>query len=544
MDNKTSFVKDIEPNIYVSPNESAFEKLFKEYEQVIVRSIVTSFGLDMFIEDQHGGDVDTIHNVRQIGKDPKMVYKNAANEKNYNEREAYDNVAYHKDERYASRVSAARSKFNETGEMIDDAYVEGNKLIPRRNDTIPRGQQAQLDHVKSAYEINEDRGRVLSGLDGKELANCDDNLRFTNAALNNNMRDKSVEEYIKWCEENHDKVNYNGKKGEPLPEEVKQKLREEYARADAIYNEKLNKAYYLDFSNPNCRQFYKDTASAAAKRGLEMGLRQALGFLLVDLWFSIKEEVKASDRTAKGCIDGIIKGLETGLNNAKNNYKEIIGKFGEGFISGILASLTTTLINIFFTTGQNLGRIIRQAWSSITEAVSVIFFGSEEYFCDRITTSAKIIASGASVIMGTVVQEDVSVKLAEAPIPDKLKDVISGLAGSLCTGLLSVTLLFYIDNDPFCKFLEGVYGQNLAILQEQARLFQKYCAELENFDVDKMQYEAKCIRKLLSEIEGTDDNNAINDALNKTRKELGIPSLWEGTTLDAKMNDKNWVLTF
>ncbi len=544
MENNIDFVKGIEPSFYVSPDESAFERLFKEYEQAIIRSIVTSFGLDMFIEDQYGGDVDTIHNVRQIGEKPGMTYKNSANEKKYNGKEAYDNSAYHKDEKYTSRVATARTEFNETGKMIDDAYVEGNKLIPRRNDTISRGQQAQLDHVKSAKEIDEDRGRLLSGLDGKELANCDDNLRFTNAALNNNMRDKSVEEYIKWCEEHPDQVNYNGKKGEPLPEEVKQKIREEYERADAIYNEKLSKAYYLDFSKESCRQFYKDTASAAAKRGIEMGLRQAIGFLLVDLWFSIKEEIKASDRTVKGCINAITNGLKKGLNNTKSNYKELIGKFGEGLISGVIASLTTTICNIFFTTGKNLGRIIRQAWSSITEAVYVLFFGSQEYFCDRITASAKIIASGASIIIGTVVQEDINVKLAEIPIPNGLKNAMSSLAGSLCTGLLSITILFYIDNDPFNKFLEGIFGQNLAVLREQARIFEKYCAELQSIDVGKMQYEVKCIRKLLSDIEETDDNNAITEALNRTRNELGIPSLWEGTTLDARMNDQNWVLTF
>ena len=53
-----------------------FDNIFEQYEKVIVNSLITSFGLDAFINDLHGGDVDTIHNVREIDKDPEMHYKN------------------------------------------------------------------------------------------------------------------------------------------------------------------------------------------------------------------------------------------------------------------------------------------------------------------------------------------------------------------------------------------------------------------------------------------------------------------------------------
>ena len=72
-----------------------------------------------------------------------------------------------------------------------------------------------------------------------KLANSPENLVFTNAALNLNKRDMTVEEYISWCEENPDKVNWRGKKGEPLTEEVKQKLREEYNESKKAYDAKI-----------------------------------------------------------------------------------------------------------------------------------------------------------------------------------------------------------------------------------------------------------------------------------------------------------------
>ena len=45
--------------------DNIMDSIFKQYEGVIVKSIITSFGLDFLAYDRHGGDVDTLHNVRQ-----------------------------------------------------------------------------------------------------------------------------------------------------------------------------------------------------------------------------------------------------------------------------------------------------------------------------------------------------------------------------------------------------------------------------------------------------------------------------------------------
>ncbi len=58
-----------------------YTSIFDQYERVVIQSLITSFGLDFLLLDQHGGDVDTIHNVRQIGIDESMNYKNKGNKK-------------------------------------------------------------------------------------------------------------------------------------------------------------------------------------------------------------------------------------------------------------------------------------------------------------------------------------------------------------------------------------------------------------------------------------------------------------------------------
>ena len=81
------------------PEDNVMDSIFKQYERVIIESLISSFGLDFLVKDQHGGDVDTIHNVRQIGKDEDMTYKNKTNQSNYENRGEYNSCEYHSDKR-------------------------------------------------------------------------------------------------------------------------------------------------------------------------------------------------------------------------------------------------------------------------------------------------------------------------------------------------------------------------------------------------------------------------------------------------------------
>ena len=169
----------------VDPIDNVFESIWKEYESVILQSLVTSFGLDFIVHDRHGGDVDTVHNVRQIGIDPEMKYKNVNNENDYENRGAYDSGAYHKDPRYIA-INKNLSEKKKNGELTD-SYT-GKKLA--------RNANVDLDHVVASKEIHEDRGRVLAGLDGLDLANNKENLKPTDRSINRSMQDKDMEAYL------------------------------------------------------------------------------------------------------------------------------------------------------------------------------------------------------------------------------------------------------------------------------------------------------------------------------------------------------------
>lgn len=163
--------------------QTVFSEMWKAYRGVILHSIVTSFGLDFIVQDQHGGDVDTIHSVRETGQ-----YKNARNAAAYEARGEYDRVAYHHNDAYDSTVRAAR----DSHAFFDDAYVPGNRIYYGKASGLGTDRKANLDHVIAAHEIHEDRGRVLAGKDGVELANTASNLQFTNEHLNKSMGDMTM----------------------------------------------------------------------------------------------------------------------------------------------------------------------------------------------------------------------------------------------------------------------------------------------------------------------------------------------------------------
>ena len=195
----TNFVRNATTDYSPLPEEPVFESLISQYERVIVQSIISSFALDFLIKDRHGGDVDTIHNVRQIGIDDQMTYKNKKNAEAYENRGEYDSASYHSHEGYKTK-NAEISKARKAGKL-QDAYT---------GKPIPGNKPSDLDHVISAKEIHDDRGRVLSGLNGEDLANSPENLQATNPHTNRTKKADSMDVFLKKRGDEYSEAEKNG----------------------------------------------------------------------------------------------------------------------------------------------------------------------------------------------------------------------------------------------------------------------------------------------------------------------------------------------
>lgn len=519
-----NFIKQIDGNCDTETN--VYNNIFEQYERVVIQSLITSFGLDFLVRDQHGGDVDTIHNVRQIGKDDQMTYKNKKNEEAYNNRGKYNRADFEKSGTNFQKIKkAARDQFRTDFKPLKDEYT-GKDIYFYAPDDI----QASLDHIVAAKEVHDDRGRVLSGLDSVSLADSVENFAWTNNSLNKSLGKDSAEEYIA--------------KHPELDKQTKQNILDKDKAARKAYNEKINRAYYTSPA------FFKDTAKAAGKVGVAMGLRQALGLVFSEIWFAVRDEIKQGKEDGKALFNSIASGIKKGWENAKLKYKELWHKFIEGAVGGVLSSLTTTLCNIFFTTAKNVVRIIRQSWASLVEATKILLFNPDFLpFGERFRAAAKIIATGASVVAGTMVG-DLIANTGVAAIP-VIGDIVQTFCGTLVTGILSCSLLYLLDRNSAVNKIVQVLNSIPTVddivvyYRTQARLLEDYCAKLMNIDLATFQKEAQSYNEAVSILEDAANEQELNFALRTVCKRLEISSpIGNHKNMDSFMADPNSKLKF
>ncbi len=563
----SSYVLQVGENFVPEYEEKIMPSLFKEYERVLIESIVTSFGLDFIVKDRHGGDVDTIHNVRQIDKDPLMAYKNSDNQSAYDNRSEYNHGhAYRSDSTYINRGRA--DKAQQQNSTLHDAY---------RGENIAQNENRQLDHIISASEVHNDRGRSLANLNGVDLANAEENLQSTHGYINNIKSNYTTEDFIKNVlphkekilkerisqgkeklatmpsstpEERHKKelLEHEIQKNENNLTTLKSIDRQGMAKADKkarkAYEQKIARAYY---SSP---QFMKDTAIAAGKVGVAMGVRQTLGFVFTEIWFAVKEEFAKStgEFSFEGFLTSMGEGIKRGYENAKKKYKELFAKFLSGSMAGALSSLTTTLCNMFFTTAKNAVRILRQAWGSIVEALKVLFINPENYeFGERMRAVAKILATGASIVVGTFISEAVA-KLAIANIP-VVGEIIPAFIGSFATGIMTCTLLHFLDKNQKVNDLVNWLNKFQTIdgevryYQQQAKFFEEYAAQLLKIDLKQFQKEVKMYGDAIHMLDSVSSEKDMNTSLLHIYDTIGVKIPWEGS-FDNFMTNKKATLVF
>lgn len=543
-----SFVAEVNSDFApdIDKNESVFKDVWEQYENVIVQSLITSFGLD-FIQDQHGGDVDTIHNVRQIGKDPKMHYKNAQNATDYAKRGTYDSRKYHQDPRYiAINRKMSESKKNGT---LTDAYT-GKK--------VARNAKMDLDHVISAKEIHDDPGRILAGTKGTDLANTKDNLKPTDRSINRSMQAKDKKEYLQtWAEkgpqrqarinELQAKSSLSDKERKELNKLEKQeeinpaKVRAEEQHARKAYDRQVAFDYYTS------SKFLTATVKGAGSLGAKMGLRQAAGLVLYEVWATAKAELQslAPGKSLKDMLEAVANGIKKGFVNAKEKYRKILAKFGEGFLAGALSSLTTTICNIFFTTAKNVVKSIRQIYASVVQAGKVLLFNPDNLeLGERIKTATVILATGASVLVGSAVGELIATTpIAATPIGP----TVITFCSSLVSGLLSCTLLIFLDRSDFInrlidKFYLGLQGV-VADYKAAADAFEELAAKLSQIDIASFRAETARYQQLALKIETAKSEAELNTILLAAYKTFDIKIPWKGD-FDSFMGDRSNHLVF
>lgn len=493
--NKIGIIKDKDygENCF---NNNSFNEILGEYKEVILNSLITSFGLDQIIfNDRDGGNVQTIHNAKE-GVYANDTFKERGDRK------------YNRDDYATSNYMNGRRKndFN-NNEKIYDGYT-GREL--------PKDGRAHLEHIVSAKE-NHDRvdTRILFEKDEmSKIINQKDNTTYINGSMNQSKSDIPLKEWEGKTSKKDSSKN-NG----------------QYYGVDTEMahgaDNKARKTIDEQVARRKFEHYSKGMAKESLKQGGQMAIRQGLGVVLTEVTMTIIDEVPKTIRMLKGnfSVEKFFSSMSSlvaiAFERVKEKLAHILEAIKTGFVSGTFNTIITTIINMFLSTAKNIVRLIRQAMVSITEAIRILFFDKEKRTAgERIIAAAKVIIIGASTVLGVFVEQSLSSTLqgtglvAIPVIGPILGEMIPIFTGTLLTGLLSVTFLYFMDNSEIIqkliafinKISEDCFDKALANIKYANRLLDEYIANLCSIDIAGLRSRVADIHEINLGLASGDDS--------------------------------------
>ena len=439
-------------------NGERFNQLLTSCRDEVLSAVVGPFGLGGMVSrgDKVGGNVDTVHNVRM------GTYATERERQAYDNRGDYQSAGVrervHKDGRYRE-TNKETSRQQKTVDGVKDAYT-GRDL--KRNDN------KDLDHVKSAKETHDDRGRVLADLPTEDLANIPENLAPTDRTINRSKGKKPMEEFIESLprlkEQNRARIEALESKGSLTRDEATalRKLKEKKEKYDAVDADRakeadskarkaqdweINKRYYTS------GKFVKSTLVTGTSQGYKMGLQQAIGLVLCEFFKATFDEIQ----------DIYTSGFSAGFEDSRffavlkerlsrvgarvaARWKGACAAFRDGFISGFLSNLVTVIINMFVRTGKRIVRIVREGFFSLLRAIGILCFPPEGMtIAQAAHESSKLIAAGLAAIGGIVVEQQIDNMIKMAPLLEPLADILTAVLIGGLTGLATTFIVYAID---------------------------------------------------------------------------------------------------
>ena len=469
------------------------ELLIDDCKSTVLDSIIRPFGIGQIVAgfDKKGGNVDTINNARH------NVYATEKERNKANNNLQYDkniSAKYHSDSKYKNknREGAILKKENK----LKDEYT-GKIIKPN--------EKSNLDHVISAKEIHEDKGRILADKgrikDGIELANADSNLKFTQESINKFKKQKSAGDFTKdidkpRTERQREIKELRGKK--ELTDQQRKKLeklekiesvniellKDKDKQARKEYNRKLNDKYYKS------KKFIEKTAITSAHEGVKMGLQQAIGVVMYEFSNRVFEEIKDirfnGFKNGTNLNESFFKVLGLRLKkigeDVLTKWKDVVAALEKGFFSGFFSNIITVIINAFKTTSKRAVRMIREGFFSLLKALRVLILPPEDMTLKEAAhESTKLIVAGLAITGGILLEESVQTFLKSIPFSDMITAVIMGIV----TGLTTSFLIFLLDEVDI--FGVNADNQKAFVLKELKRDIDISLNEAEDLlkDIDK-----------------------------------------------------------
>ena len=377
------------------------EKLVDQCLDVIENTIISEFGIiSMFLQNQDGGNVTTIHNAQQ------KIY---ADKKDKYDRKTYTDTKNSKGQKFAGDgknsvgSNFTKSKMDKDGNVMD-AYTG----------KIRQAKETSPDHIESISQFHKDGGFMLSDTKKADFATDEDNLALTGKDINTSLRDYSKAEW-------KDKKRENGKTNKEHFD-VDEKLLNE-----AVAKGKSASKKHLPTFTEKTKFYLRDATKTGVKEMVNAAKGAIFGILLKEISQIVISEIKIVFKNfGNEKPNEIIKRLKGRLvdkfDELKKTWKDIIRDIFKISLSAFFSNLIIMVINIFATTLKNTVKIIRAGFGSICAAIRIMAYPPSHVDKDDVMYEAS-------------------------------KILITGIIGATCLGL----------SESISKFLLTVPGLNIIL---------------------------------------------------------------------------------
>lgn len=409
-------------------NDERFTRLISDCRKEVIKSIVTPFGIGRLLAayDKTGGNVTTVHNANQ------KIYANTDDEY---KREDYTNTKNSDGEQFAGSgknsvgSNFTKSKMDNEGNVVD-AYTGKTQSA---DTTSP-------DHIESLSQHHKDGGFMQNSQQKADFATDEDNLALTDRSVNQSMRDYDKKE---WSEKEKEQGIKN-----------KDRFDIDTEKLDAqVEKGKSTSERHLPSDKEKAQYYTKESAITGMNEGAKMGMQQALGIILTEFFTAVFDEL--FDIYKNGFTNGLeddkfflvlkdrLKRIATRI---KDKWKDAAIAFKDGFISGFISNLATTVINMFVTTGKRLVRIIREGMFSLFRAVKLLLYPPEGMSTeDAMHEANKLIASGLIISLGVMAEEYIEKIIASTTILSPFATILTSVLVGAITGLSVTMAVYYLD---------------------------------------------------------------------------------------------------
>ncbi len=420
--------------------KSQGDTLIEQCKVTAIEAVTSQFGLaSLFIDSKDGGNVTTVHNFK------KGVVATKDDEKKYNKFIDNQNQEWQdvrKKGGYDAPLSDKRKKAFQSQEIIIDEYT-GKQL--------PKNGRAQLDHIVSAKEIEDNPAHHLHMNSGQRqrMATSEDNLAFTDAGINQSKGKKPMKEFLNTIDKKTGKT-----KGEKLEIDTQKALEKDRQARQSIRKFNSKEAF---------KKYSSELLSTGVKDASKMVVYSAIGVVMrefVNGTFVAIKEVFATraGKTFKEILTEFREKMKVVIAKITSQWKHILKHSFEGGITAFFSNLLVFVINLFVTTIKKIVVMIRAGFVSLVQAIKIMTNPPEgmdkeeaRYQAVKILT-AGLIGAGSLGLSAAIEKFLQAIPLLQPvmmfPIPGDgrtVSDIFAVTLSAILGSLLTTIVIYFMD---------------------------------------------------------------------------------------------------